>query len=861
MANRVPGGRAAFQTLLATSVLFFSQGSSAAVTPQQAPQTAVQVAPDASATPVAVGDFPPARVMAAADEPPAMDPAKLTVTIHSPFKSATRARVLLNTIAIDLVTQLGYVESIPRKGESRTAGMAGIGDQRFFVSRKSAGNERRIMELELIQNASGKFDAILFGLVRNGESETANSDLMAFLPTVKRLFNEAEGAEGVVAPVTVAHHLFQLSYIQADEAMGILKALGYSTIEFNKLPGATIWENNYEPVRRGEIPLPVIIKFIDGSKRSLMEPAEGTVLPTENSGRRGAIPDIGGTFLHHMTSGEPEQRLLILYNEEHPEAVESLVNVLRETIDVPARQVVISALVVEINSNRSKELGLTFSGGNGRNSGTFQTDPVTGEQRPFTFTFDSGAPRTAFNFQATLSALIQKGEAEILSNPSVLVLDGRQARIQIGKQVPVVNSTSTAAGITSSVEYFPVGIVLNLRPRINEPGTEVTMQVETIVSALVQSTAGSGSQVFFAPTIDNRQVQTFVRVADNTPFIIGGLISADKRDARSGVPLLSEIPWVGAMFRTSTKSQSKKEVIVVLTPHIIPTDDPSFTYVLPRDSALTSSSDNQLFRNTYRIRGEDVHDLRFVDDSEVFQTLLARVRSQAAREPSMRTTEPFASLLKGRIPGEEVLVHRMLWEIINRSGISKSIDLSRVTLFQSSQGGGGRGVGQLSEAIARMNAQQNALIMSFAASVGTTEHPFAQPKASVSYEHVAPGEAEQLLLDRNRRRANGVPEQWSIVLSPDSYGAVPALDVLRDVLVLKKVLAVNKGVDMTLANFHVGRRFILPPEQDIKEAYHVIDRETAQLFFEVVEHYLAFETEFNAKTREAFRAMSIETKP
>ena len=172
---------------------------------------------------------------------------------------------------------------------------------------------------------------------------------------------------------------------------------------------------------------------------------------------------------------------------------------------------------------------------------------------PFTFTYDETLARTALNLTAKLKALIEHGEAEILSNPSVLVLDGRQARIQIGQQVPVVNSTATAAGITSSVEYFPVGIVLNLRPRINEEGSEVTMQVETIVSA-VASTAPVGGSVLFAPTVDNRQVQTFVRVADSTPFIIGGLIATDSKNNRAGLPFLSQIPFLGALFRQTTIS-------------------------------------------------------------------------------------------------------------------------------------------------------------------------------------------------------------------------------------------------------------------------------------------------------------------
>ena len=84
---------------------------------------------------------------------------------------------------------------------------------------------------------------------------------------------------------------------------------------------------------------------------------------------RQPIPDIGGTFLHQITAGEPQQRLLILYRQSEPESLEEVLSVLTDSIDVPARQVVISALVVEINRDRFQELGITFRESNGRATG------------------------------------------------------------------------------------------------------------------------------------------------------------------------------------------------------------------------------------------------------------------------------------------------------------------------------------------------------------------------------------------------------------------------------------------------------------------------------------------------------------
>lgn len=816
------------------------------------------------ATPPA-GEAPLGRRAVAVHSPPVLDDGEYTITVHSPFQSIPKAHLLMNEIALDLIAQLGYRESIPTAGQSKTGGVPGITEHRFFLKKGTTEKESRTVELDLIRNASGLFDIVVYGSSTRGDEQSPNPDVRRFLPTLVSLFNEAETARSSDDRGPIAHFLYQLSYIQADQAMGLLKALGYTTIEFSRQPGATMWENTYEPVTRGEARLPSITKFIEGSKMSLMEPIETppgmmAQMPMQMGGGQGprtTIPDIGGTFLHHMTTGEPEQRLLIAYDEEQPETMEKLLNMLRETIDVPARQVVISALVVELNTDRARDLGVTFNGGNGRSTTQFQRGS-TGEQQPFTYTFDSSRPAGAFTFTAAFSAMIRNGEAEILSNPSVLVLDGRQARIQIGQQVPVVNSTATAAGITSSVEYFPVGIVLNLRPRINEWGTEVTMQVETIVSAVGQNTATT-SAVFFAPTIDNRQVQTFVRVANDTPFIIGGLISSNDTSEKTGIPLLSRIPGVGALFQRTTKTREKKEVIVVLTPHVIPPDRPSFSYVIPKDSRLLDFSGLKLFRNAYRIRSEDVHDLHFVDDSEVFQALLARLRARSSSNPALRKTEPFASLLAGRIPGEEILVRRMLWEIVERTGVAKKVDLSKVMLFEGAADPDNPhlDISPLSKRLAQPDASQRATILQFESPVATSEHPFAQPRASVRYEKVAAGMAERLMLELNTRKADGTPARSAIVLGQDDYSGFSPLDVLKGVLVLKKLLALNSGDPLTLANFHVGRQIIFPTEQDILQARHIVDRETARLFYEVVAYYPAFEQEFNRKTREALNGLSL----
>src|SRR5262249_34112634 len=178
------------------------------------------------------------------------------------------------------------------------------------------------------------------------------------------------------------------------------------------------------------------------------------------------------------------------------------------------------------------------------------------DKAPLTFLFNRASD--IFNFRVALAALLESNKARILSNPSVLVLDGRQAKIQIGQRIPVVETTVTTNTATESVLYFPVGIVLNLRPRLSNDGTEVSMQVETIVSSVRTTTPSNTSTTTTAPEVDSRQVQTIVRVQNDFPFIIGGLTSNEETSDQRGVPVLSKIPWLGALFRRDTRERIKK---------------------------------------------------------------------------------------------------------------------------------------------------------------------------------------------------------------------------------------------------------------------------------------------------------------
>ena len=229
--------------------------------------------------------------------------------------------------------------------------------------------------------------------------------------------------------------IYQLNYVGAQGALDILKVMGYRVIESKTFDAG-------KPIEADSLPL--ICKMPDPEQSSLKgadrKPAAfGISLPGE------AIQ----TF-DTSTTGGPLEQLLIIYNPNGPkEELSRLLTLLNEQIDVSARQMLIEGLVLEVSETGIKELGVEYdlgrydaAGTNARGAGTFQT--ATGEtSRPLILTFDSSIRGALDRYRVVLRALIRSGEAQVLSRPSILALDNRQARIRVTTAVPVSSTAIT----------------------------------------------------------------------------------------------------------------------------------------------------------------------------------------------------------------------------------------------------------------------------------------------------------------------------------------------------------------------------------------------------------------------------------
>jgi Flp pilus assembly secretin CpaC len=698
-----------------------------------------------------------------------------------------------------------------------------------------------------------------------------------------------------------AFHSYRLSYMQSDRVLGLLKALGYSTVEYSAMRAESVNESIFTalaPVQR----YPIIVKILDAAKTSLLQPAL-------DGGRSPSGADrLSGTYLHQSTTGAPEQRFLIIYEKKSPEQLNGLLNLLRNEVDVAASQIVIEALVVEINSNKAKELGFKYNLTDNKtdtslNAGKFSSTFNSNQRDKFqwntnrnsgfysgqgydssTYTDDVSAIGTYYpkdvplygaferiaplGFQATLDAFISDGTAEVLTNPTILVLDGRQAMIRIGTQIPNETIQTTNYGTQKSVKYIDTGIVLNVRPRISEDGAEVTMQTETIVSSAIYdaSEASLKPEERSPPSIESKTVQSFVRVADNTPFIIGGLIDKKKSEGETGIPGLSKIPLLGNLFKSKAQSGSDREVIIVLTPHIIDTNEKSFSYVIPKDSETFDSFNNELFRNAYRIRDEDLFDLSFATKSKFYQETLEKLKEYKTAHPEVSEDEPIFDYLKNKVPGEEVIVRRMIWEIVHKSKYHQYIADDHILVFEGNQKakyGNKFNTHFLNKLFEKLQRNKdNSLVLNFADYRANLYGPFEHPRAKIFRANVSnPGHYVQLMTQLNAEDPNRNTLLLSNAMSPPGVRGANALEVLKGVLVLKRILALNRTMPVTINEFRVGRQITFPTEQELKDKYHVIDYDAARYFYDVINYYPEFEKAFNRDSAMIiYQMQEIKTK-
>jgi general secretion pathway protein D len=310
---------------------------------------------------------------------------------------------------------------------------------------------------------------------------------------------------------------------------------------------------------------------------------------SSSSGSSSSQYNNNGTVGSAVVSVDPETHNIIVIADE--QTSEQISNVLRN-LDRPKPQVLIKVVFLEVQHNNSSDIGVEGGWGNNKAISSSAGDlfglsglntvvtnfNAVGKQQSTPLSPGAGGSGGFYqiassDFQATLRAIATAGKAEVLSRPSILARDGQLAKIVVGQDVPLPSGVSYATSGNSTipiinVTYTEVGIILNVTPYIGADGN-----VEMILQPQISSVSTTESQALSAdvsaPYIDIRSADTVVVTPDAQPVVIGGLIANTKSSNDSKVPLLGDIPLLGALFRSSNKNDEKTELLIFLTPHIV----------------------------------------------------------------------------------------------------------------------------------------------------------------------------------------------------------------------------------------------------------------------------------------------------
>jgi general secretion pathway protein D len=259
-----------------------------------------------------------------------------------------------------------------------------------------------------------------------------------------------------------------------------------------------------------------------------------------------------------------------------------------EQLDMMPLQVLIDATVVQVKLTDKLQYGISWYFKHGNDAiGAANTPP--GPTQAAAAAINAGAAfasggLTAFYssgaLQALLNAQASLDKINVISAPSLMVLNNQKARINVGQQVPISTGSSsiplaggtTAASFaqTNSIQYKDTGITLDVTPRVNANGM-VIMKLKQIVSNVIPVTpnGGQAQTQIQSPTIDKKEINSSVAVHDGETIVLGGLISDNVTENKNGIPWLYQLPLIGSLFGGTTKENDKNELVVLITPRVV----------------------------------------------------------------------------------------------------------------------------------------------------------------------------------------------------------------------------------------------------------------------------------------------------
>jgi general secretion pathway protein D len=316
----------------------------------------------------------------------------------------------------------------------------------------------------------------------------------------------------------------------------------------------------------------------------------GPALQTASSSESAANDLSEDTYLE---ADKDTNSLLVLTSSKNYELLKPII----DELDKPVGQVLIKVLLAEITHSDDLDLGTEFSAWNLRGAGDSNNVQFSTQFPP---TPTSGITATVLDrtLNVTIRALQETGKLNILSRPYILTRNNQTATITVGSQVPFATGETTSnVGTQTTTEYRDIGIILEVTPSINPEGL-VNMTVRPEISSITGETVQISERLNL-PVFATRTSETKVAIKDGQTIVIGGLMQDEVRDNVSKVPLLGDIPLLGNLFKRTTKSKDKTELLIFLTPHVAP-DALALAPISDRERLRSNLSNDESIRDIYK---------------------------------------------------------------------------------------------------------------------------------------------------------------------------------------------------------------------------------------------------------------------
>lgn len=251
-----------------------------------------------------------------------------------------------------------------------------------------------------------------------------------------------------------------------------------------------------------------------------------------------------------------------------------------EQLDIVPLQVLIDATIASVKLTDNLKYGIAWylkQGNNAVGSALGGAATMGNAALVATSAVATGGLSAIYNsgaVNALLSTEADKGNVNVISSPSLMVLNNQKAKINVGDQVPIqTNSTQlpTSSGLSTglltsnSIQYKDTGVTLEVTPRVNANGM-VIMDVHQIVSSVIPVTTAVGIQ---SPTINKKEIVSSIAINDGQTIVLGGLIDDNNAMTKNGIPLLYDLPWIGSLFGNTSYTRTKNELVVLITPRVV----------------------------------------------------------------------------------------------------------------------------------------------------------------------------------------------------------------------------------------------------------------------------------------------------